>query len=162
MNRLWSPWRMAYIQSNKNEEGCVFCIEMSRIDGPENLILFRGKKNYVILNRFPYTNGHLMIVPFDHKASLEQLDSETRAEMMELTARGIHVLKSEYCPQGFNLGINIGEAAGAGIAEHIHFHIVPRWSGDTNFMTTLAETRVVPEDLQDSYWRLKNAWDNFS
>jgi ATP adenylyltransferase len=82
--------------------------------------------------------------------------------MMELTARGIHVLKSEYCPQGFNLGINIGEAAGAGIAEHIHFHIVPRWSGDTNFMTTLAETRVVPEDLQVSYWRLKNAWDNFS
>jgi ATP adenylyltransferase len=153
---------MAYIQSNKNEEGCVFCVEMSRTDGPENLILFRGKKNYVILNRFPYTNGHLMIVPFDHKASLEQLDSETRAEMMELTARGIHVLKSEYCPQGFNLGINIGEAAGAGIAEHIHFHIVPRWSGDTNFMTTLAETRVVPEDLQDSYWRLKNAWDNFS
>jgi ATP adenylyltransferase len=113
----------------------------------------------VILNRYPYTTGHLMIVPFDHQPSLELLDAETRAELMELASQSIRVLQLEYAPQGFNLGINIGEAAGAGILGHVHLHVVPRWKGDTNFMSTLGDTRVLPEALEDTWRRIKIAWD---
>jgi ATP adenylyltransferase len=149
---------MEYIQSEKHKETCVFCDEMSRPDGPENLIVYRGRRAFVILNRFPYTSGHLMVVPFAHLASLEQLDPETRAEIMELAAQSMTILRQVYRPQGFNIGVNIGSAAGAGVLDHIHFHVVPRWDGDTNFMSSLAATRVLPEALEDSYIRIYQAW----
>ena len=158
MDYLWSPWRMTYIQSNR-VEGCVFCTEPTHADGVENLIIKRGQRAFVIVNRYPYTSGHLMIVPYDHQASLELLDAETRAEMMELAAHTVRVLRQIYNPQGFNMGINIGEPAGAGIAEHIHLHVVPRWTGDTNFMSALGQTRVLPELLEDTYQRVLSAWN---
>lgn len=158
MKYIWSPWRMSYIQQHKDENGCVFCKAQEIPDGSENLILYRGKRSFVILNRYPYTSGHLMVVPFQHEASLEGLDAATRAELLELANQVIKMLGSEYQAQGFNVGINIGEAAGAGITDHIHLHVVPRWSGDTNFMSSLGETRVLPETLEDTYRRMKNAW----
>lgn len=158
MKYIWSPWRMSYIEKHKEESGCVFCIAQSIADGEQNLILFRGQRAFVILNRYPYTSGHLMVVPFQHEASLEGLDAETRAELLELANRITQMLGREYHAQGFNVGINIGEAAGAGITEHIHLHVVPRWTGDTNFMSSLGETRVLPETLEDTYQRMKKAW----
>jgi ATP adenylyltransferase len=152
---------MSYIEKHKDEPGCVFCEALGLPDGTQNLILFRGQWAYVILNRYPYTSGHLMVVPYQHEASLGGLDAETRAEMLELANRIVNLLDAEYHPQGFNVGINIGEAAGAGITEHIHLHVVPRWSGDTNFMSSLGNTRVLPEKLEDTYLRLKNAWQQF-
>jgi ATP adenylyltransferase len=159
LNFIWSPWRMEYIQSEKKVEECVFCHEIGQEDGPQNLIVNRGQYAFVILNRYPYTSGHLMIVPYVHTPSLELLDSKTRAEMMELSAKAIRVLSQEYQPQGFNLGMNIGEAAGAGILDHVHLHVVPRWNGDTNFMSSLGRTRVLPETLEDTYSRIRNAWN---
>lgn len=148
---------MTYIQSGKSDD-CVFCTTVGQPDGPGNLIAWRGLRAFVILNRYPYTSGHLMVVPYDHRDTLAQLDAETRAEMIELTSQATQVLSAEYHPQGFNLGMNIGEAAGAGIAEHIHMHIVPRWGGDTNFMSSLSSTRVLPEALEVTYTRICNAW----
>ncbi|MEP7136387.1 MAG: HIT domain-containing protein [Chloroflexota bacterium] len=159
MNHLWSPWRMEYIENNIKEEGCVFCNALAKTDGVENLIVLRGEHSFVILNRFPYTSGHLMVIPFEHKPNLEELDAVTRAEMMELTSRCTTVLKNIYRPQGFNVGVNIGEAAGAGVAGHVHIHIVPRWKGDTNFMSSVGETRVLPESLEDTYKRVKAVFD---
>lgn len=158
MNQLWSPWRMEYINNNNKEEGCVFCNAQSMEDGAENLIAYRGKFSYVILNRFPYTSGHLMVIPFQHVSSLEELNPDTRAEMMELTSRCTTVLKDIYGPQGFNVGVNIGEAAGAGVLGHVHIHIVPRWKGDTNFMSSIGGIRVLPEALEDTYQRVKNGF----
>ncbi|MCU0488343.1 MAG: HIT domain-containing protein [Anaerolineales bacterium] len=158
MNHLWSPWRMTYIQDQNKEEGCVFCKALETIDGSQNLVVFRGQWNFVILNRFPYTSGHLMVVPKQHTAYLPVLDVPTMAELMELASQSITVLSKLYHPQGYNLGMNLGEVAGAGIAEHIHLHIVPRWGGDTNFMSTTAATRVLPEALEDTYCRIKEAW----
>lgn len=149
---------MSYIEKHKEESGCVFCEAQNTADGEQNLVLFRGQRAYVILNRYPYTSGHLMVVPFQHEASLEGLDAETRAELLELANRITQMLGREYHAQGFNVGINIGEAAGAGITEHIHLHVVPRWTGDTNFMSSLGETRVLPETLEDTYQRMKKAW----
>jgi ATP adenylyltransferase len=131
MKHLWSPWRMTYLENHEKEAGCVFCNAQAKEDGAANLIAFRGERAYVILNRYPYTSGHLMVVPLEHKPDLEQLDPGTRAEMMELTARCMSVLRAVYSPQAFNMGANIGEAAGAGVVGHFHIHIVPRWSGDT-------------------------------
>lgn len=158
MNHLWSPWRMSYIQSLK-EENCAFCHEQAREDGADNLILFRGRLVFVILNRYPYTSGHLMTVPYAHFSTLNELDAETRAEMMELANQAMQVLQKVYRPQGFNVGINIGEAAGAGITEHVHLHVVPRWAGDTSFMSSLSQTRVLPETLEDTYRRVKEVWE---
>ena len=158
MNHLWSPWRMEYIENNNKEEGCVFCKAQAMEDGPENLIAHRGKLAYVILNRFPYTSGHLMVIPFQHVSSLEELDPSTRAEMMELTSRCTTVLKDIYRPQGFNVGVNMGEAAGAGVLGHVHIHIVPRWRGDTNFMSSVGGVRVLPEALEVTYQRIKNGF----
>ena len=152
---------MEYIQNTKQNEGCAFCIAISKADSAENLILARGQRAFVILNRYPYTSGHLMVVPYNHQPSLELLDSQTRSEIMELTSICLEVLALAYHPQGFNLGMNIGEVAGAGITEHVHLHVVPRWSGDTNFMSSLADTRVLPESLEDSYNRLAQAWESF-
>ena len=150
---------MEYIENNNKEEGCVFCIAQAMTDSAENLIAYRGKLAYVILNRYPYTSGHLMVIPFEHKSNLEELDPETRAEMMELTSRCTTVLKNIYKPQGFNIGVNIGEAAGAGVLGHVHIHIVPRWKGDTNFMSSVGGTRVLPEALEDTYKRVKAEFD---
>jgi len=149
---------MSYIL-NPKEEGCAFCNAIDKeLDGPENLIVYRGQRAFVILNRYPYTSGHLMAVPYKHCPSLEGLDPETRAEMMELTTDSVRVLQAEYRAQGINIGINIGDAAGAGIPQHIHQHIVPRWVGDANFISTIGRTRVVPEALEDSYARIRGAW----
>ena len=158
MNHIWSPWRMEYIENSNKEDGCIFCNAQEKEDGAENLIAFRGQYAYVILNRYPYTSGHLMVVPFEHQATLEELNSETRAEMMELTARSMAVLRNLYSPQAFNMGANIGEAAGAGVKEHVHIHIVPRWAGDTNFMSAVGETRVLPELLEDTYERVRKGF----
>lgn len=159
MDYIWSPWRMAYIQGKNKEAGCVFCAEAGKLDDPENLIVKRGQRAYIILNRYPYTSGHLLVVPYDHQPTLSDLDAETRAELMELVNEGILVLESIYKPQGYNVGINIGEAAGAGITGHIHMHIVPRWGGDTNFISSLGNTRVLPESLEETYRRLREAWE---
>ncbi len=159
MDHLWSPWRMSYIQNPKTDKGCVFCHALDSPNGLDNLIVHRGSYAYVILNRFPYTSGHLMVVPFIHKTNLVDLPPETRAEMMELTTRCIHILRESYQAEGFNVGANIGSAAGAGIPKHFHFHIVPRWKGDTNFMSAIGETRVVPEDLRETYYKVREAWE---
>ena len=162
MNHLWSPWRMEYIENHSKDEECVFCSAQSQEDSAENLIAYRGQRAYVILNRYPYTSGHLMVVPFEHKATLEELDPLTRAEMMELTALCMTVLREVYNPQAFNMGANIGEAAGAGVKEHVHIHVVPRWAGDTNFMSVLGESRVLPESLANTYQRLKQGFEGLS
>ncbi len=159
MKYLWSPWRMAYIQNHKRDLTCVFCREMARPDGPENLIVYRGKYNFVILNRYPYNSGHLMIVPYEHCPDLDALVAEARTEMIEMATQAVRVLQAVYHPHGFNLGVNIGEPAGAGIVDHVHMHVLPRWSGDTNFMSTLGMTRVLPESLEETYQRIKEGWE---
>lgn len=159
MNHLWSPWRMKYIESHNKEAGCVFCNAQAQTDSAENLIAFRGKNAYVILNRYPYTSGHLMVIPFKHAPNLEELDPETRAEMMELTSRCTTILREIYRTQSFNIGVNIGEAAGAGVLGHVHIHIVPRWAGDTNFMSSVGQTRVLPEALEETYQRVRQAFE---
>jgi ATP adenylyltransferase len=161
MRRLFSPWRKAYITRDKAAEkakGCVFCRALESGDGPQNLILFRGQRSFVIVNRFPYTSGHLMVLPFDHVAKLDQVDQQTRAEMMELVMTVTQVLSRVYKPEGFNVGANLGAAAGAGIEEHLHLHVLPRWVGDTNFISTVGETRVLPEALEETWQRVKDAW----
>jgi ATP adenylyltransferase len=136
---------MKYIAGQVKKEDCVFCRALKQEDGEENLIVWRGKYSFIILNLYPYTSGHAMVVPFEHKDSLEDLEPAVRAEMMELIAALMRCLRGLYNPDAFNIGANIGAAAGAGIAAHVHLHVVPRWTGDTNFMTTVGETRVVPE-----------------
>ena len=158
MKRLWASWRMKYITNAAKEEGCVFCNALEKNDNPHNLIVMRGERAFVILNKFPYTSGHVMVAPLAHQPTLEDLNPSTRAEMMELATRCFTVLRQVYNPQAFNLGANIGEAAGAGVPGHVHLHIVPRWSGDTNFMSAVGEVRVLPEELEDTYRRVKEAF----
>lgn len=158
LNHIWSPWRMEYIERTRRPAGCIFCEALEQEDSPENLVLIRGQAAFIILNRYPYTSGHLMVVPFLHTPSLEELAPAIRAEMMELATRAVTVLRTAYQPEAFNVGINIGAAAGAGVASHVHIHVVPRWAGDTNFMSTLAATRVLPENLADTYHRLQRVW----
>jgi ATP adenylyltransferase len=150
---------MKYIQNHSEEDGsCVFCQLLTQKDGPDNLIIHRGEHVFVILNRYPYTSGHIMVVPFEHTASFENLDSQTLTELMQQTTSCMRVLRKLYQPQAFNLGANVGVAAGAGIADHVHMHIVPRWTGDTNFMSTLGQIRVLPEELNDTYHRICAEW----
>ncbi len=149
---------MNYIQGGERE-GCFFCEAVGQEDGVENLVVARGKEVFAILNLFPYTSGHLMIVPFTHTDKLENLNPAARAEMMELSVQATRVLEDVYHPEGFNLGLNLGKPAGAGIVDHLHMHVVPRWEGDTNFMSTLAQTRVLPESLEDTYRRVSEAWN---
>ncbi len=162
MKRIWAPWRMDYVEGKVKENDCIFCSRAAMDDNAENLIVHRGQHAFVILNRFPYTNGHTMVVPFEHQASLEDLDETTRNELMQLTTQTLAVMRNVYNAGSFNIGVNIGEAAGAGIAEHIHVHIVPRWAGDTSFMTTTADTRVLPESLEESYRRLRAEWSKMN
>lgn len=144
--------------SQHREAECIFCKAIQQDDGPDNLIVFRGALAYVILNRYPYTSGHVMVVPYEHSASLEDLSAETRSEIMELATRCIQVLRPVYNPQGFNLGVNLGAAAGAGIVGHVHLHVVPRWGGDTNFMSSVGGTRILPESIEDSFIRIQQYW----
>lgn len=158
MDYIWSPWRMKYIQQTNRPKRCIFCAALEQEDGPENLIAARGETVFLILNRYPYTSGHVMVVPYEHKPTIEELPAATRADLMEMINRVMGVLRELYRPAGFNLGANIGSAAGAGVAAHVHFHVVPRWAGDTNFMTSVADARVLPEDLEVTYWRIREAY----
>ncbi|MBN2257827.1 MAG: HIT domain-containing protein, partial [Anaerolineaceae bacterium] len=155
---LWSPWRMKYVQGEVAPVDCVFCHELSQTNEAESLIIKRGEKAFVLLNRYPYTTGHMMVVPYAHIHSLELLDPETRVELFELASHALEVLNKVYKPDGYNLGANIGSAAGAGVAGHVHLHIVARWVGDTNYMATIGETRVLPEELSTTFQRLIAAW----
>ena len=157
MDHLWSPWRYRYVTKSDSPAGCVFCQMVAEQDDPKNLILLRGKFNFAVLNLYPYTNGHLMIVPYSHVPSLTQAQPEALTEMMWLAKHAEAALGKVYGPQGINLGMNLGECAGAGVAGHIHMHIVPRWFGDANFMSVTAETRVHIEELPTTWTRLQAA-----
>jgi len=156
--RIWAPWRLAYVKdaSKDIEEDCIFCAKPATEDEDEaNLIVHRGERCFVILNLFPYTNGHLMVAPFEHIGRLQDLPAETVAEMMDLAQRAMARLEQAYEPHGFNVGFNQGRVAGAGVEHHIHMHVVPRWGGDTNFMPVIADTKVMPQTLEQSYEALK-------
>ncbi len=157
MDYLWTPWRYAYIASASKEERCFFCDAVAAADDQKTLVIFRGAKNFIILNRFPYTSGHVMVVPYAHVADFAAADPETLSEMMHLAQRVQSALESAYHPQGYNLGMNLGRAAGAGVVGHLHLHVLPRWAGDANFMTVVGETRVEPEDLYTTYEKLRRA-----
>jgi ATP adenylyltransferase len=159
MDYLWTPWRYQYmdeISQNKQPE-CIFCDALQRNRDEETLITYRGKKAFIILNRFPYTSGHVMIVPYVHVAELHQCEPAALQEIMELAQRMEVVYRTEYKPDGMNLGMNLGRAAGAGVAGHLHLHMLPRWFGDSNFMTVTGETRVHPEELRTTYDRIRRA-----
>ncbi len=157
MDYLWTPWRYRYITDATKDDRCVFCDALALGDDAKSFILFRGQKNFVILNRFPYTTGHVMIVPFEHVAELAGCDRETLAEMMQLAERVQAALAANYRPEGYNLGMNLGRCAGAGVTGHLHLHVLPRWTGDTNFMTAVGETRIEPEELGVTYDKLRRA-----
>ncbi len=154
MERLWSPWRLEYVTGQKPESGCVFCLAPT-LPPDESLIVFQGHLCYVILNLYPYNNGHLMVVPYRHTGSLEALTPEELQEIAVLTRRSEIAIREAYNPQGINVGINLGKPAGAGVLDHVHVHLVPRWNGDTNFMTVVGNMRVLPEELGTSAARLR-------
>jgi ATP adenylyltransferase len=158
--RIWAPWRLDYVKdaSKDIEEECVFCAKPAADDDEANLIVHRGERCFVILNKFPYTNGHLMVAPYEHLAALPELDADTVAEMMALAQRAMTRLEEAYSPHGYNVGFNQGRVAGAGVEHHIHMHVVPRWGGDTNFMPVLADTRVMPQTLEQSYEALRGGF----
>lgn len=155
--RIWAPWRLAYVKdaSKDSKQECIFCAKPAADDDEANLIVHRGERCFVILNLFPYTNGHLMIAPYEHIGAIQEIPPETTAEMMALAQQAITLLEEEYRPHGFNVGFNQGRVAGAGVEHHIHMHVVPRWGGDTNFMPVLADTRVMPQTLDQTYAALK-------
>jgi ATP adenylyltransferase len=154
MDRLWSPWRYRYVSRAAPDPVCIFCEKPAERKDRENLILYRGEHSFVLLNLFPYTSGHLMIAPYRHVARMGEADDQALVEMIRLAADAERALTEVYRPHGLNLGMNLGECAGAGIAGHIHIHVLPRWMGDANFMTTVGETRVLPEDLDITYERI--------
>ena len=156
MDRLWTPWRYQYVTKAEPASECVFCTAAGADDDREYLIVHRAAHNFIILNRFPYTNGHVMVVPFQHVSTLQDLAEPALLEMMRLARECEKHLRATYRPDGLNLGMNLGRAAGAGIANHIHMHILPRWTGDTNFMSVTAETRVLPEDLAVTWEKLSS------
>jgi ATP adenylyltransferase len=156
MDFLWSPWRYDYLASGAAlPRTCVFCIGEDPSHDTERLVVFRGTHNFIILNLFPYTSGHAMIAPYEHLNTIALAKTEQMSEMMQLAQRVIGGLQKLYDPEGFNIGMNLGQAAGAGIREHFHLHVVPRWTGDSNFTTVIGETRVLPEELSRTYQRLK-------
>ncbi len=152
MERLWAPWRMRYIRGEDKEDGCVFCLPTHDEEDERRLVLLRGDHSFVIMNRFPYNNGHLMVAPYRHTCDFGSLSDDEALEMHRLLALSRQILQDLMCPHGFNIGVNLGVAAGAGIADHLHMHIVPRWSGDTNFMPVFSDVRVVPQHLEET-WR---------
>jgi ATP adenylyltransferase len=161
LDYLWSPWRYSYLTALKNPEGCIFCaMADDSAHDREHLIVFRAERNFIVLNRFPYTSGHLMIVPYMHVPDLAGMDEATASEMMLLTRAADRKLREVYRPDGLNVGMNIGESAGAGIAGHIHMHVLPRWTGDANFMTTVGQARILPEELDTTWGRLTEAFSD--
>jgi ATP adenylyltransferase len=161
MDRLWSPWRLEYVTGSKADTACALC-DAPHVPAHRSLLVCEGQTCFVILNLYPYNNGHLMVVPYRHIATLAELTPEELQEVAVLTQRSESALVEAYGPQGINVGINLGKSAGAGIHEHIHVHLVPRWGGDTNFMTVVGETRVLPEDLETSASRLRPVFERLS
>jgi len=157
MDHLWSPWRYRYVSTARSAGRCVFCEKAASSDDRENLVVLRAERNFLLLNLYPYTTGHLMIAPYEHVATLSEAGPATLDEMMRLTAHAEKALGELYRPGGFNIGMNIGECAGAGVAGHIHMHVLPRWIGDASFISTVGETRVLPETLEVTYDRLRLA-----
>jgi ATP adenylyltransferase len=153
MDKLWAPWRMKYIRESlgKPEKGCIFCAKPAETKDRENLILFRGVHAFVMLNAFPYNNGHLMVIPYKHTSSMDDIDAAAATELWQLLSKSRGALASAFKPDGYNIGINLGRAAGAGIDTHLHVHIVPRWNGDVNFMPAIGETKVISQSLEDTY-----------
>ena len=162
MDYLWTPWRYRYIADASKDVGCIFCEALAVNDDARTLIVLRGTKAFVILNLYPYTIGHMMVVPYEHIATLEAASAGTLEEMILLAQRAQRHLREIYRSPGFNIGMNLGESAGAGIAGHIHLHVLPRWPGDTSFITTIAETRVLPEDLPATWRKLREAFGQAS
>jgi len=150
---LWAPWRMEYILSKKTQE-CIFCLDKEEAQDKTKLILFRSSLSFVIMNRYPYNNGHLMVAPFKHLPAIEDLDEDTVLDMFMMLKKSMSIVRTCLRPEGFNVGINMGRVGGAGIEDHLHIHIVPRWNGDTNFMPVLGDVRVMPEHLEDTYNKL--------
>ena len=161
MERLWSPWRLAYVTGSKPDAGCVFCAAPHLPDG-ESLLVFQGTSCFIVLNLYPYNNGHLMVVPYRHVATLSGLQPDELQEMALLMQRSEAALTEAYHPHGLNVGINLGKAAGAGVLDHVHVHVVPRWNGDTNFMTVVGDVRVLPEDLHQSAKRLRPIFERLA
>lgn len=159
MERLWAPWRMDYIMAGEKPDGCIFCVGNSVLRDRERLILYRSAHSFAMLNLYPYTNGHLMAIPYRHTADPAELDEAELLDLMLTVSLCKKVLGEAVSPQGFNIGMNVGKAAGAGVDDHIHFHVVPRWNGDTNFMSVLADARVVPEALTVTMDRLQPLFD---
>ena len=153
MKQLWTPWRMSYLKHGK-PKGCIFCLKTRQKNDRSNLVLYRGKFVFVMMNLYPYSSGHLLISPYRHVDSIEKLDIPTLTELMRTSQQALKALRKVFRPDAFNLGVNQGGEAGAGIESHVHFHVVPRWHGDTNFMPVLANTRIIPEDLDSSYTKL--------
>jgi ATP adenylyltransferase len=153
MKVLWAPWRMEYILNNTKEKCCIFCPDDK--DKPaDRLILFQGSRSLVIMNKYPYINGHLLVAPLRHAATLDQLDDQEKVALMTMVSHSVAILKKTMKAEGFNVGLNLGKVAGAGVEDHLHFHIVPRWNGDTNFMTVFGDLRVIPEHMEQTYQRL--------
>ncbi len=161
MERLWSPWRMEYLSGEGRTNECVFCQKLESDADRENLVVYRGNHAAILMNLYPYNSGHLMVIPYVHQPTTESLKADALLEMMSLVNTSMAILHKAMSPDGFNIGINIGTAAGAGIAEHVHMHVVPRWNGDTNFMQVCAETRVIPELLPDTCDKLIKAADEY-
>ena len=163
MERLYAPWRMAYIEQphepNAGETGCVFCDAAASADNVKNLVVHRGESAFVVLNKFPYNSGHLLIVPYTHTAKLDDLTDAATTELLTLAKAAQRALEEVMHPEGYNLGMNLGTAGGAGIADHLHLHVVPRWNGDTNFMPVLTDVKVMPDSLEHSYLLLRAAWN---
>ena len=159
--RIWAPWRLEYVKDAAKdvEDECIFCAKPADEDDQANLIVHRGGRCFVILNKYPYTNGHLMVAPFAHLATIQELDAATVGELMALAQRAMSVLEDEYSPHGYNVGFNQGRVAGAGVEHHIHLHVVPRWGGDTNFMPVIADTRVMAQTLEQTYAALRGRFD---
>jgi ATP adenylyltransferase len=158
MEKLWAPWRITYVRHACDEgQKCIFCTIPKEDNDEENLVLCRGERTFTMLNRFPYNTGHLMVAPYSHVASIEDLGTEELLEMFTEVQRWVALLKTVVNPQGFNIGINIGRIAGAGYDEHVHVHVVPRWGGDTNFMPVIGDVKVIPEGLKENYRSLMNA-----
>ena len=156
---LWAPWRMGYIRSAKNKFGpCIFCDKSKIGDDEENLVVHRGEFSYILMNLYPYNNGHLMVAPYDHEENFDALSSDTQVEMMSLSSKAMEVLRYSLNADGFNFGANFGEVAGAGIKEHVHLHIVPRWIGDTNFMPVMGHTKVMIDGLKETRKQLSDAF----
>ena len=160
MDRLWTPWRFAYLTQSGPKSECIFCAKSAAQDDEANLIVYRGRECFVLLNLFPYNNGHVMIAPYAHVATLAEASDRALIEMTMLLRETEEHLRAIYQSPGFNLGMNIGESAGAGVAGHIHMHMLPRWQGDANFMTTVGETRILPEDLQTTWTKLRQAFQS--